>query len=134
LNGQPARLSARSYSAQCLAPTANVVVHREHGFNPQTTQESTMNTDNSLLPHSRPKQPAESSVWTHALIWALLVVAALLLVGFTAVVNDITERGELRRVQQSASGSLLSSPDEMQTRGVDVARLLTMTGEKLAGR
>jgi hypothetical protein len=63
----------------------------------------------------------------------LLVVAALLMVGFTAVVNDITERGELRRAQQRASGSFLPL-DELQAHGMDVARLLSITGEKLAGR
>lgn len=93
-----------------------------------------MNTDHSLLPHSRPKPGAESSIWTHALIWVLLAVAALLLVGFTAVVNDITERGELRRAQQRASGSLLPSPSDLQAHGLDLSRLLSMTGEKLAGR
>jgi hypothetical protein len=93
-----------------------------------------MNTDNSLPPHSLPKHDAESSIWTHVLIWVLLAVAALLLVGFTAVVSDITERGELRRAQQRASGSLVLSSDELQARGVDVARLLSMAGEKLAGR
>lgn len=92
-----------------------------------------MNTDHRLSPDSRPKQTADSSVWTHALIWVLLAVAALLLVGFTAVVNDITERGELRRVQQRASGSFLPL-DELQAQGVNVARLLSITGEKLAGR
>jgi hypothetical protein len=98
-----------------------------------TTQEPTMNTDNRLSPHSRPQQTAERSVWIHALIWVLLAVAALLLAGFTAVVKDITERGELRRAQQRASGSFLPL-DELQAQGVDVARLLSITGEKLAGR
>jgi len=92
-----------------------------------------MNTDQRLLPPRRPTHGGESSVWTHALIWVLLVVAALLLVGFTAVVSDITERGELRRAQQRASGSFLPL-DELKKQGVDVARLLSMTGEKLAGR
>lgn len=94
-----------------------------------------MNNDHRLLPDSRPKRAADSGVWTHALIWVLLVVAALLLVGFTAVVNDITERGELRRVQQRASGSFLPlDGDGLQPQGVDVARLISITGDKLAGR
>ncbi len=92
-----------------------------------------MNTDNRLLPDSRRKRAADRSVWTHALIWVLLAIAALLLGGFTAVVNDITERGELRRVQQRAAGSFLSL-DALQAQGVDVARLLSIAGEKLAGR
>lgn len=92
-----------------------------------------MNTDSRLSTDSHPQQVPDGNVWTHALIWVLLAVAALLLVGFTAVVNDITERGELRRVQQRASGTFLPL-DELQAQGVDVARLLSITGEKLAGR
>jgi hypothetical protein len=92
-----------------------------------------MNTNQHLLPPRRPIQTAEGSVWTHALIWVLLVVAALLLVGFTAVVKDATERGELRRVQQRASGSFMPL-DGLPTRSVDAARLMSMTGEKLSGR
>ena len=78
-------------------------------------------------------KPPSSSAWTHALIWALLAVAGLLLVGFTALVDDITERGELRRLQQRSSGTLLL-PDELKARGVDVMRLVAMTSDKLAGR
>ena len=92
-----------------------------------------MNTNQPFLPPRRPTQTAEGSVWSHALIWVLLVVAALLLVGFTAVVKDITEQGELRRAQQRATGSFVPL-DELQTQGVDMARLLHMTGQKLVGR
>jgi hypothetical protein len=48
-------------------------------------------------------------------------------------VSDITERGELRRLQQRSTGSLLL-PDELAARGIDVARLIAMTSDKLAGR
>jgi hypothetical protein len=74
-----------------------------------------------------------TSAWAHALIWVLLAVAGLLLVGFTAVVNDITERGELRRLHQRSSGSLLL-PEEPKAGAVDAARLLSMTSERLMGR
>ena len=92
-----------------------------------------MNTDHPLSPRPQSSHAAASSIWAHALIWVLLAVAGLLLVGFTAVVDDITQRGELRRVEQRASGSLLV-PAELRTPGVDVVRLLSMTGEKLTGR
>jgi hypothetical protein len=92
-----------------------------------------MNTDLRLFSRRSSAHTAWSSTWTHVLIWLLLAVAALLLVGFTAVVNDITERGEQRRVQQRLSGALLPS-GEMQVHGVDTVRLLSMTGEKLARR
>ncbi len=78
-------------------------------------------------------QPVSGNTWSHALIWLLLALAALLLVGFTAVVNDITERGELRRVQQRSSGSLVL-PDDLQSTGDSVVRLLSVTGEKLVAR
>lgn len=68
------------------------------------------------------------SNWSHALVWALVTVAALLLVGFTALVEDITQRGELRAVQQRASDTLLL-PEEMQTRSMNVVRLLFMSSE-----
>ncbi len=88
-----------------------------------------------LRPSPRRDSPDASSAgtWTHALLWVLLVVAGLLLVGFTAVVDDITERGELRRAHQRTSGSPMP-PGEMSAGGVDAMRLLSLTGEKLAGR
>ncbi len=92
-----------------------------------------MNTQNRLLSRRIPTQAAWSSTWTHALIWLLLTVAVLLLVAFTAVAEDITHRGERRSVQQRLSGSLML-PDKLQTPGVDFTRLLSITGEKLAGR
>lgn len=92
-----------------------------------------MNTPSPLLSRRSATHAFWRSAWAHTLIWMLVTVAALLLVGFTALVEDITQRGELRAVQQRASDSLLL-PEEMQTRSMDVVRLLFMTGEKLAGR
>lgn len=96
-----------------------------------------MNPSHSTSPFtpvgSAEAKNAASSIWTHALIWVLLAVAGLLLVGFTAVVNDITERGELRRLHQRSSGSLLL-PEEPKAGAVDAARLLSMTSERLMGR
>lgn len=83
--------------------------------------------------NARPVDAPRFGGWAHALIWGLLALAALLLVGFTAVVSDITERGELRRLQQRSAGSLLL-PDELAARGIDVARLIAMTNDRLAGR
>ena len=133
LNNQPALLSARSYNAQRLAPTAGSGDHGDHRPSPQAIRKPAMNTDHRLLPLRRPTQAAGSGIWAHTLIWVLLVVAALLLAGFTAVVDDITERGELRRMQQRESGAF-PPLDDLQTHGVDAERLLVMTGQKLAGR
>ncbi|MBT9462748.1 hypothetical protein [Hydrogenophaga sp.] len=57
----------------------------------------------------------------HALIWLLVACAALVLMGFIAVLNDSTQRGEQRRVQQRATGSLLLADE----RGGVAAPLLT---------
>lgn len=93
-----------------------------------------MNTQHHPLPLSRPTQDAgRHDIWAHTLIWVLLAVAALLLVGFTALVDDITERGELRRAQQRLSGSFQSA-SELQTDGADMTHLLSIAGKKLAGR
>jgi hypothetical protein len=92
-----------------------------------------MNTQHHPLPLSRPTQDAGRHIWAHTLIWVLLAVAAVLLVGFIALVDDTTERGELRRAQQRLSGSFQST-SEPQTHGVDMAHLLSMAGKKLAGR
>ena len=76
---------------------------------------------------------SRAGIWTHALAWVLLLVAGLLLVGFTAVVDDITQRGELRREYQRSSGSLML-PDERQHQGIDADRLIALTSHKLMGR
>ncbi len=92
-----------------------------------------MNTQHHPLPRSRPTQAAGRHVWAHALIWVLLAVAAVLLVGFIALVNDITERGELRHAQQRLSGSLHPTRAP-HTHGVYMPHLLSIVGQKLAVR
>ena len=103
---------------------------------PNDTAEPSLNpSPPPLCTRARPASDEASwpGTWAHALIWLLLAVAGLLLVGFTALVNDITERGELRRSQQRSTGSLLL-PDEPKARAVDVTTLLTLTGERWLGR
>lgn len=92
-----------------------------------------MNTYHPMSSRSQPTHANTRGNGTHVLIWVLLAVAVFLLVGFTALVNDITQRGELRRVQQRDSGSLLVA-DDFQTDGVDVVRLLSMASDKLSLR
>ena len=92
-----------------------------------------MNTHNPLLSDRDGAPTDKTDQWSHVLIWVLLAVAALLLVGFTVLVDDITQRGELRRVQQRESGSWVLQ-DNLPIPDVDVLRLLSITGEKLAGR
>lgn len=92
-----------------------------------------MNSPHRPPPRRHSTHASGAGAWAHALVWVLLVVAGLLLVGFTAVVHDITQRGELRRVQQRESGSPMQ-PDEPSSPGIDAMRLLSMAGDKLAGR
>ena len=93
-----------------------------------------MTTHNHFFSRADATPPAPKiSPRTHVLLWVLVTLAALLLVGFTAVVNDITERGESRRVQQRASGAF-ALPEDLQPGGVDVARLPSMSGGKWAQR
>lgn len=66
----------------------------------------------------------------HALIWLLVACAALVLMGFIAVLNDSTQRGEQRRVQQRTTGSLLLADE----RGRVAATLLTSASEESALR
>ena len=93
-----------------------------------------MTTHNRFFSRDDATTPTEKiTPRTHVLIWVLVTLAALLLVGFTAVVNDITERGESRRVQQRASGAF-TLPEDLQPGSVDVVRLLSMASGKLAQR
>ena len=54
--------------------------------------------------------------FSHALIWLLLAAAGLVLAWFVAVLEDVTQRGEQRRVQQRATGKLVLT-NEQQWRG-----------------
>ncbi|MGE0098340.1 MAG: hypothetical protein AB7S86_08315 [Hydrogenophaga sp.] len=53
--------------------------------------------------------------FSHMGIWLAAATAGLLLMWFVSVLNDVTERGEQRRLQQRTSGTLLL-PDEMKVR------------------
>lgn len=92
-----------------------------------------MNTRKSPLPRRDSTGLSSAQAWKHVAIWILLVVAGLLLLGFTAVIDDMTQRGELRRAHQNASGSL-ALPEELTSRVFDVLGLVSLTGDKLVGR
>lgn len=64
----------------------------------------------------------------HVLIAAMLGVAALLLVAFMSLLDDMNERGEQRRLQQRTTGSLLLV-DELNVRGVADARVLSVSAD-----
>ncbi|QHE86646.1 hypothetical protein [Hydrogenophaga sp. BPS33] len=50
----------------------------------------------------------------HVLIGVMLVMAGMLMAGFLSVLDDIAERGEMRRQHQRATGSVLLG-DEVRT-------------------
>lgn len=88
---------------------------------------------NPLFSRNDATSTEKMSPRTHVLIWVLVTLAALLLFGFTAVVDNITERGEMRRDQQRATGAF-TLPDDLQPGGVDVVRVLSLASGKLAQR
>lgn len=63
-----------------------------------------------------------------ALVWVLFAAAGLLLMWFIAVLNDITERGEQRRIQQRTTGSLILA-DEKRAQPELGAAVLTASTE-----
>jgi hypothetical protein len=64
------------------------------------------------------------SYFSHMWIWVSAAAAGLLLMWFISVLNDITERGEQRRMHQRTSGTFLL-PDELRSRGTAAAHLVT---------
>lgn len=76
---------------------------------------------------------SSTDAWRHVVIWILLAIASLLMVGFTILLGDMPQRGDLRRDHQNASG-LLKLSEEMPGLGIDVTALLSLTSDKLMGR
>jgi hypothetical protein len=52
------------------------------------------------------------SFFSHALIWLLLAAAGLMLAWFVAVLEDVTQRGEERRVKQRPTGALVLTKEQ----------------------
>ncbi len=72
------------------------------------------------------------SYFSHMWIWLSAAAAGLLLMWFVSVLNDITERGEQRRLQQRTAGTFLL-PDEIRARSGAAAALVSArtTGSEL---
>jgi hypothetical protein len=81
-----------------------------------------MNRINAYLATRR--DDSWQSWFSHMWIWVSAAAAGLLLMWFVSVLNDITERGEQRRLQQRTSGTFLL-PDELRARGVPAAKLVS---------
>lgn len=91
-----------------------------------------MNRMNAYLATRR--DDSWQSYFSHMWIWLSAAAAGLLLMWFVSVLNDITERGEQRRMQQRTSGMLLL-PDEIRARSaVAGANALAAKGENVALR
>lgn len=67
------------------------------------------------------------SFFSNALVWVLFAVAGLLLMWFVAVLDDVTQRGEQRRIQQRATGSLILADERVNRGGIGAAVLTAST-------
>jgi hypothetical protein len=91
-----------------------------------------MNRLNAYLASRR--DDSWQSYFSHMGIWLAAAAAGLLLMWFVSVLNDITERGEQRRMQQRTSGMLLL-PDEIRARGQAVStNVLSVQADNMALR
>lgn len=86
---------------------------------------------NAYMPGSR--DDSWFGFFSHSVIWLLFAAAGLLLMWFVAVVSDVTQRGEQRRLQQRTSGSMLLT-DDVQRQGGIGAAVLSASSETPAGR
>ena len=81
--------------------------------------------------------PARDDGWfnyfSNAVVWLLFAAAGLLLMWFVAVLDDVTQRGEQRRLQQRTTGSLILA-DEAARRAPLPAAVLTASTETLTAR
>lgn len=82
---------------------------------------------------SGPRDDSWFNFFSNALIWLLFAAAGLLLMWFVSVLNDVTQRGEQRRLQQRTTGSLILA-DEAARRGSPAAVVLTASTESSALR
>ena len=91
-----------------------------------------MNRMNTYLVSRR--DDSWQSYFSHLWIWLSAAAAGMLLMWFISVLNDVTERGEQRRMQQRTSGMLLL-PDELRARGVAAGKpSLAVNAENVALR
>jgi hypothetical protein len=92
----------------------------------QRIEETSMNRNAAYLPGNR--DDSWFGFFSNALIWLLFAAAGLLLMWFVSVLNDVTQRGEQRRLQQRTTGSLILA-DEAERRSRPVAAVLTASTE-----
>ncbi len=83
---------------------------------------------NRLSSLPAPRDDSWFTFFSNALVWVLFAAAGLLLMWFVAVLDDVTQRGEQRRIQQRATGSLILA-DERRDVGNATAGVLTASTE-----
>lgn len=88
---------------------------------------------NRLSSLPAPRDDSWFTFFSNALVWVLFAAAGLLLMWFVAVLDDVTQRGEQRRIQQRTTGSLILA-DERRDRGGISAAVLTASTEAPALR
>lgn len=88
---------------------------------------------NRLSAHlaSRRNDDSWQSYLSNMWVWLSAAVAGLLLMWFVSVLNDITERGEQRRLQQRTSGTLLL-PDEIRARSGRAMEMMSVSTNSAA--
>jgi len=106
-------------------PTGCVGQRGDHAFNQQRIEEPAMNRLSQL-----PARADDSwfSFFSNALVWVMFAAAGLLLMWFVAVLDDVTQRGEQRRIQQRTTGSLILA-DERRDQASRSAAVLTAATE-----
>lgn len=88
---------------------------------------------NSTTHLSPPRDSGWSSYFSNVLVWVLFATAGFLLMWFVSVLNDVTQRGEQRRLQQRTTGSLILA-DEAARRAPQPVAALTVSSETLPVR
>lgn len=86
-----------------------------------------------MRPHATSADPKRAEdalirILPLVLIVVMLSIAALLLSSFMSLLEDMNERGEMRRMQQRTTGSLLLIDELPLPSGAD-ARMLTVAGD-----
>lgn len=82
---------------------------------------------NRLSSLPAPRDDSWFTFFSNALVWVLFAAAGLLLMWFVAVLDDVTQRGEQRRIQQRATGSLILADERKEQGGISNAVLTAAT-------
>lgn len=70
----------------------------------------------------------------NVLVWVLFGLSCVMLAWFVNVINDFTERGEQRRIQQRTTGSLVLADEQPQRASLQGAGVMAVGDNLLASR